>query len=553
MRNHERGASIWPFVITLVLLLIAVFLWYSGMGDNDKLTKQVADLRLDVEKITAQASKAEEHNERVAEVVGFQSQAGTNSKLWVNVDDLKKALDPTVAGSMVAQFIEATKVKTTKAFYANKKMPNPPAAVELATLPPAFKDKVNEAREAFPKEAPMKPDDDDAPAMAKYQADLEAYNKAFEAYRAKIDELVAMKDEFKKYTPVLGAPVLYDPDKMEAVIWEFFPRPPVAQITVEEFFKLPTPVVKDIVAALDEKSKGYQSQLDTITAAKLALEKVVDNSDEASKGLNQQLAEAQTARTTDVAKLTKESTDAMAKLEEARVALTSAQNTLAQTQETSKTEKAKDKQSIDALEQSRRMAKEKYDFEIQRNDPDGSILTADNALQVVYIDRGSSDKVYPGLVFGVSYIGRGAIRSPKGEIVVTKVLDAHYSQARIRSTVLGEKPMVTGDLLANPFFDGRKPVHVYLAGPLRKFPKEIAIARLKQMGAIVVDQLDASTDLILIPDSVAAKLKGSDTPPAEGEPAPAAEESEFDRLTRLAKSFGATVVTERMIESFFDY
>ncbi len=553
MRNQERGASIWPFVITLVLLLIAVFLWYGQMGDADKLTKQVADLKAENEKITAQASKAEEHNEKVAEVVGFATTPGTNNKLWVNVDDLKKALDPTVAGGAVAQFIEATKVKSTKPFYANKKMPNPPPASELATLPPAFKDKIREVEEARPKEAPMKPDDDDAPAMAKYNADLEAYNKAFDAYRAKIDELVAMKDEFKKYTPVLGAPVLYDPDKVDAVIWEFFPRPPVAQITVEEFLKLPTPVIKDIVAALDEKSKGYQSQIDTLAAAKAALEKVVDNADEAAKGLNQQLAEAQTARTTDVAKLTKESSDATAKLEEARVALTSAQNLLAQTQETAKVEKARDKQSIDALEQARREAKQRNDYAIARNDPDGMILNADDAMEIVYVNVGSSDHVYPGLKFGVSYIGRGAIRSPKGEITITKVLQDHYSQARISGRVLGEKPMVRGDLIANPFFDGRKPVKVFLAGALRKYPKEIAAARLRQMGAIVVDQLDASVDLLLIPDSVAAKLKEAGAPAAEGEAAPAAQESDFDRLSRLAKDFGATIVTERMVEAFFDY
>ncbi len=103
-------------------------------------------------------------------------------------------------------------------------MPNP-TPVDLATLPPAFKDKIKEANEAFPKEAPMKPDDDDdADTKKAFEADLEVYEAKFDTYRAKIDELVGMKDEFKKYTPVLGAPVLYDPDKVEAVIWEFFPQ-----------------------------------------------------------------------------------------------------------------------------------------------------------------------------------------------------------------------------------------------------------------------------------------------------------------------------------------
>jgi hypothetical protein len=155
-------------------------------------------------------------------------------------------------------------------------------------------------------------------------------------------------------------------------------------------------------------------------------------------------------------------------------------------------------------------------------------------------------------------MGRGAIRQVKGTVVVSRVLDAHYSQVRIENQILGERPMAAGDKISNPFYDKSKPVHVYLAGELRKYPKAIALARLRRMGVVIDDAIGAETDFIVVPDTMQvsptpAAAGGAEAPaaaPAEGaKPA----ESEYDKLYRLSKQFGATLVTERAIEAFLGY
>ena len=110
-------------------------------------------------------------------------------------------------------------------------------------------------------------------------------------------------------------------------------------------------------------------------------------------------------------------------------------------------------------------------------------------------------------------------------------------------------------MISNPFYDKRKPIHVFLAGDLKKYPKQIAVARLGEMGAVVDDQISDKTDWIVLPDTVTAGA----SPAAGAEGAPPAdaaapkEESPMARYERLARTFGATLMTERVLEAFLDY
>jgi hypothetical protein len=109
-----------------------------------------------------------------------------------------------------------------------------------------------------------------------------------------------------------------------------------------------------------------------------------------------------------------------------------------------------------------------------------------------------------------------------------------------------------GDMIANPLYSKSRPMRLYLAGELRKYPRSLAVERLSRMGVIVEDKISINTDYIVIPDSVAVGAP----PPAEGEAAPEgapATQSEYARLQTLARDFGATLITERMIESLLDY
>ena len=71
---------------------------------------------------------------------------------------------------------------------------------------------------------------------------------------------------------------------------------------------------------------------------------------------------------------------------------------------------------------------------MQRDEPDGALLSADPALGIAYVNLGSQDQLSVGTKFSVWVIGRGGQKVPKGDIVITKVLDSHYSQARIAMT-----------------------------------------------------------------------------------------------------------------------
>jgi hypothetical protein len=159
--------------------------------------------------------------------------------------------------------------------------------------------------------------------------------------------------------------------------------------------------------------------------------------------------------------------------------------------------------------------------------------------------------VFPGLKFNVSYIGRGGLRIYKGQVVVLKVLDAHYSQVSILSQVADERPIGAGDMISNPFYSATKTIHVYLAGELKKYPKAIAAARLKQANVVIDDAMSPATDYVVVPESLTAKPATAE-PGAEGAPA-AGEKSEYERLAAMAASFGATLITERILENFLDY
>ena len=69
------------------------------------------------------------------------------------------------------------------------------------------------------------------------------------------------------------------------------------------------------------------------------------------------------------------------------------------------------------------------------------------------------------------------------------------------------------------------------------------------MNVIVEDTINTETDYVLVPAGTAVAPAGEK--PAEGAAAPA--ETEFDKLQRMARSFGASLITENMISAFLDY
>ena len=386
----------------------------------------------------------------------------------------------------------------------------------------------------------MRPvDEDDAPAMAKYKADLEAYNGSFDAYKKLVDEGVAMKD-FDAIKPVLGGVSIWSLEKMgEAVKWQFLAQPAVATLTLEETLKLPEP-------AITRMKTEWLAAVNSLVAQVAAITKEKADRDGTIEKAGTDLAQAQADRTTDVARLQAEAQASKDELEKARISLTNATNLLAQAGDKAKVDAAASKSTITALTNRVEADKEKVADEIARDDADGLVLDANNAQALCYVDLGTADKAFAGLKLGVWTVGRGGFRVMKGEIVLTKIIDVHYAQARIASS---SAPLGRGDSISSPFFRKDRPIRLFLAGDLKKYPKAIAVERLKRMNVIVEDTINSDTDYVLIPASVGVKPTAD--APAEG--APAATESEYERLTRLARSFGASLLTERQIEAYLDY
>jgi hypothetical protein len=552
MRHPERGMSMWPFVVTLVLLLMFIVLWYSQKGDADQLKTRNAELAKENVALQEQKSKVVDSYAELSKVVGYATET-VEGRPVTNLTTLQAALNPDQAGSPLAELKAKSTLAVKRDFFKGKEAPAT-ATLDLAQLPSEFKAKVQEVIDAQPPRMPAMPDDpDDEVAMAEYAAKRAEYDAKFQRYRGLIDELVKMK-EFKQYQAPIAAGPGYDPDKSEVVNVLFWERPPSGMLTAEEALKVAPKIVEAMSGTMKTRMESLLAEIDGLQKLNDELKRATDNEDAAAPGLKQQLLAVQEQLAADTAKLQREAQEARTALEALRVSETAAQQGYAKEKEDRKVDVSKLEQTNRALENRVREEKERKDLAIARDDADGILLGADGRLGVAYINLGSADKVYAGLPFRVWYVGRGAIRVSKGEVVVTKVLDAHYSQVRIAFQVDGERPMGAGDSISNPFYDAKKPVYVFLAGELQKYPKAIAVARLQRMGVVVQDSITDKTDWVVIPDSIVV----APTAPAaggegEGEGAGAPAETEFARLERLARPFGATLVTEKLIESFLGY
>lgn len=555
MRNTERGVSIWPFIISLVLLLVFVFLWYGEKGDREKLEGQLKETTTTRDLFSREVLEAGKKLDDITKAVGYpgkewSTEGGNIKGAFTDPEVIAKALNDQTPGGPVKAYRDALLVKMKQEFWRPKAGQPQAKQFDLEKLPQGFKDKVKEVLDAWPGDPAVPPvDPDNAEEVAKFEADKKTYEDNVAKYRKLMDELVAMKD-FPAYAETIGYFAPYELDSAKEVTWDFYWGVAAPPVNLEEWMKVPGLTAKNLRAAFEEQVNALLQQIEALQANVKKLELTIDNTDEANPGLNQRLAAEQAAHTADNARLSTEAANAKTETENQRVAATTAENKAAKLEQDFKLEIAKRDQSTSALENAIRERKERDDLRVARNEPDGILLDANEILGVAYVNLGNQDKVYPGLKFEVSAPGRGGIRVSKGEVVVTKVLDAHYSQARILSSVSGERPLGKGDWIANPLYEKSRVIRLYLAGELRKYPRAIAVERLARMGVVVEDKIHNLTDYVLVPDSMAV----TPAPTEEGGAAPeAGKESDFDRLQRLARTYGANLITETMIERFLDY
>jgi hypothetical protein len=147
--------------------------------------------------------------------------------------------------------------------------------------------------------------------------------------------------------------------------------------------------------------------------------------------------------------------------------------------------------------------------------PDGHIISIDTASNVVFIDIGIQDKVYPGLTFSV-YSKDAPIPTDgkgKAEIEVLNV-DKNTSMARINK-MSKKNPIAEGDIIVNLIWDSKSTNRFVVAGDFDfngdgKIDPE-GTTKIEQLiqnwGGKVEDTVTTNTDFVILGDQPQVKKK----------------------------------------------
>jgi len=239
------------------------------------------------------------------------------------------------------------------------------------------------------------------------------------------------------------------------------------------------------VAANSEKEKALQAEKDKLQA----------QFDETKKQYD------------DLAALLRQTTDERVKtladqLDQTRKDLSAMNDTLLKTQ-------AQLKDAQDRM----RLAQEELakiepgpDTAVLAQKPDGQVILVDDKAQVVHLNIGSNERVYPGLTFTVYDRGTSVSEDGKGKAEI-KVFDVanNYSAARILNPDIN-KPILQGDVVANLIWDSAR-TNVFVAAGDFDLDKDGELdidadarieALVKKWGGQMADSITIDTDFLVL-------------------------------------------------------
>jgi len=173
---------------------------------------------------------------------------------------------------------------------------------------------------------------------------------------------------------------------------------------------------------------------------------------------------------------------------------------LTQTQEDLK----KTKESLDIAIATLDSIKARPDIEVAAHKADARIVSIDTQSNVVYLDIGSKDHVYPGLTFSVYNQNAPMPKDGKGkaEIEVFRI-EKNISAARIISEA---DPILTQDIIANLIWDSETSNRFVVAGDF-DFDRDgkvdyDGIDKIKQLiehwGGRIVSEVTIETDFVIL-------------------------------------------------------
>jgi hypothetical protein len=553
-RRSDLGNVNWAFVITLVLLLGFIFLWFQAADERDKAKEETTKTKDAYKEVNTQIEALISKVEDISSVLGFRNEAmaiAGRSVVVSNTTQARAHLDKageveitapdgtkTKVPGFLNQLWNSTKVTMDQAARSGNNQATAEKTIDLMQASPAFKEalrKVVELGKAIPPKPAQPVDSGDQAAEADYRAKLAAYEAAVTAYKEALTAFNTgpWEAERKAFQRVIGAGARIDIDTWKAIELSFAPKIDVPPATFEQAMPLFFPVYEAVVNELRANKTADRARIDALEANLVGERKVIEDQ-------NKRYAELQTVSKNEIDAKTRELQAADKRASDNEQAASRATNeTQVQIAERKK-EVAALKAELDAHKARLASDKEQRDLEIRRDEVDGAVVAIDHTLQTGTINLGSDAKVYPGLKFVVSFVDRGGARQPKGEVQVIEVTGRKSSKVRIVSAV---SQMGTGDLISNPLFNDQKSVHIY---PVGWSPDFVQRRRLEEMRVVIDTVPTAKTDYFVIPD----EWQGGTPAPAEGEEAPAAGSSPLDKARQEASIFGAQVITKRMIENF---
>jgi len=568
MQSHrklslERGSTNWAFIITLILLLVFVYMWYDETDKQDKMTQDLKKAREDNVALNSDAVRAVEALRAISDAVGWEYknfQLGNISFAERNIAITDEALvrqnfkpDGVVPGAEDGQTVDGILKKILSAsqlsFEREARLHTTKTGDETAhtfkTLSSAFKDKLASVQakwQEIPFTRPTPPaDPDDEQGKTDYNAELAAWEKKVEEYNADLKALSEMEG-WTEYTERIAAPGQWGDLSKEGVTVHFFTYTDTGKQTIEAAMSGLDEAFKRMGAELRADMSAWGQEITQLRKDTAAKEQALTEARDA-------LSAEQTARTNDVNQLTERVNAETERANRNAIRATTAENEATKTKEDSAKAVAGLNREIEARKEQNRLLKEKQDLVIARNDDDGKVLVANNTLGTAMIDLGTKDKVYVGQKFGVSALDRNGNRRMKGEIMIVQVTGDHSAKTRILSGNVGG-----GDNIHNPFYEKGATIYVYFAAKLDKWPKDMAAERLAKLNVVVQDAPDGKTQYIIVPNSwtmaAEAPAAGEDgEEPAEGEKAA----NPLEEIQKTARVFGANVITERILDAFLDY
>lgn len=556
--RNQRGSTNWPFVIVLLALLVFIYMWWDAQDGKDQNIKEIADLKKSRDDIRKVANDRGSMLSEIARVVGFQkvvegnSSLGVDQAVGVDVTKLVPHLDETGMVQLGdAQVNGATKELNEQAYLTYQRTKRSGAEnlkaegkdYKYATMSDGLKDKLKELADMDVPAAPAPPSDpDDTEAQAEYEEARKAHESALAAWRATFDEISGMEG-FKEWSATITRYELSDPDTDDLVRVNFMR--PLGDKTVEEFFN----AVRGVPQAMREEFAANKAA-DVAEVARLvgvlaAKEGELNDSKTALTNLQEQHTQDITGKDQQIEGLQQQISDAS-------LAKQTAENALAAEKDSRKKDVARLDAELDARKEALRLLKQKRDLIIRRDDADGNIVASNNILRTATIDLGFNDKVYVGQRFNVSALNKVGDRIQKGQVMVTKVTGRKSARVRITSMTA---PLTQGDFIHNPLYNPGESINVFFAGPITKWPPEMAKQRLSAINVTLQDGINGDTDYIVIPNSwiVAEQAAAEGGDEDEDEEENVGAKSPIEVMQAHARRVGAEVITESLFDAFLAY